>query len=122
MVPRAGFHTPTSARASEVLPDPLGPMTPSALPAINVKLTSCSAAAPVPGGTTVMAVSLRLRAGAGSAMRSSSGGTTANTSDSRSQPCRAVTNAFQFAIASSTGASARAARMVAASITPAVAC
>jgi hypothetical protein len=121
MVPRTGRQTPTNARASELFPDPLGPMTPRALPAINVKLTSYSAAAPLPGGTSVTAVSLRLRAGAGSAMRSSSTGTALKASDRRSQLWRAVTKDFQLAIASSIGASARADRIVAASMTPAVA-
>ena len=121
MVPRTGFQTPTSARASEVLPDPLGPITPSALPATSVKLTSCRAAAPIPGGTTVIDVSRRLRAGGGNAIHSCSVGTAIKASDKRRQLWRAVTNAFQFAIASSTGASARADRMVAASMTPAVA-
>ena len=48
-------------------------------------------------------------------------GAATRASDSRRQLCRAVTNGCQFAIASSTGASARADRIVAASITPAVA-
>jgi len=30
MVPRAGCHTPTMARASDDFPDALGPMTPTA--------------------------------------------------------------------------------------------
>ena len=59
--------------------------------------------------------------GAGNAIRSSSTGAATRASDSRRQLCRAVTKDFQFAIASSTGASDRDARIVAASITPAVA-
>ena len=53
------------------------------------------------------AVSLMFCLGAGSAIRSSSTGAAARASDSRRQLCRAVTNDFQFAIASSTGASDR---------------
>ena len=34
-MPRAGCQTPTSARASEDLPEPLGPITPSAVPAVE---------------------------------------------------------------------------------------
>ena len=67
------------------------------------------------------AVSLIRCLGAGSAIRSSSTGTATRASDRRTQLCRAVTNDFQFAITSSTGASERETKMVAASITPAVA-
>ena len=50
--PCVGPHTPTSARTSEVLPEPLGPMTPMASPAASVKLTLRTTAAWPSGGAT----------------------------------------------------------------------
>jgi hypothetical protein len=39
-LPRNGIQTPTSARTSDDLPDPLGPMIPTPLPASIAKVTS----------------------------------------------------------------------------------
>ena len=50
--PCVGPHTPTSARTREVLPEPLGPMTPMASPAASVKLTLRTTAAWPSGGAT----------------------------------------------------------------------
>ena len=49
-MPRAGVQTPTSMRASEDFPDAVGPITPSALPAASVKLTSWQTIFCWPGG------------------------------------------------------------------------
>ena len=50
-MPRTGIQTPTSARTSEDLPEPLGPMTPTPLPASTAKVTSCTITRWSPGGT-----------------------------------------------------------------------
>lgn len=49
--PRAGCQTPTSPRTSDDLPDPLWPMTPTALPARGMKLRSLATIFCWPGGT-----------------------------------------------------------------------
>ncbi len=118
MTPRAGAQMPASARASEDLPEPLGPMTPSAIPALSVKPTSCSATAWLPGGATLSAVTRSDWRGAGSGTRDGSAGDTASAPASRRQLCRAATKVRQLAIACSIGASARDVMMVAAMITP----
>ena len=61
-------HTPTKARTSEVLPEPLGPMMPRTSPAATVKLTLPTVAVLPSGGTTVTFSAARLRAGLGSAV------------------------------------------------------
>src|ERR1700735_3906895 len=54
-LPRNGCHTPTSARTSEDLPDPLGPMMPRPLPASSAKVTSWTMIFWSPGGTMATA-------------------------------------------------------------------
>ena len=54
-MPRTGIQTPTSARTSDDLPEPLGPMTPTPLPASTAKLTSCTMTRWSPGGTMLTA-------------------------------------------------------------------
>src|SRR5580704_18436968 len=114
MTPRAGFQAPTRARASEDFPEPLGPTTPSAAPAARVKLTSCRITAPLPGAARLKLVQRRSHAGGGSATGSTGAGDCASTSERLVQLCRAAMKVFQLAIASSTGASARIDRIVAA--------
>ncbi len=121
MMPRAGFQTPTSARASDDLPEPLGPMTPSADPAASLKVTPCSTAELLPGGAMLSAVTRSDCEGRGSSVCSCSTGALLSASESMRQACRADTKERQLAIASSTGASAREVRMLAASMTPALA-
>ena len=52
MLPRTGVHTPTSMRASDDLPDAVGPITPSALPPVSEKLTSWQTIVGPPGTAT----------------------------------------------------------------------
>src|SRR5947207_14170852 len=96
MTPRDGFHTPTIARASEDLPEPVGPMTPSAVPAAKLKLTSCKTVAALSGKLKVTAVSLRLFLGGGMGGRFSSAGTALNMSANRRQLCLASPCTFHL--------------------------
>ena len=61
-------------------------------------------------------------AGAGSGVRSVSAGVVASASESRRQLCRAAMKLRQLAMTSSTGASARAVRIMAARMMPTLAC
>ncbi len=121
-LPRTGTHTPTMSRASDDLPDALGPMMPSACPAFNTKLTSCTTTRCTPGGAAATLSTIRFVRGAGSVIGSPSCASTPSNSDRRRQLWRADTKAFQLAIASSTGASARETRIELAMMMPAVAC
>ena len=69
--PRAGAQAPMTTRTSEDLPAPLGPMTPRALPAFSVKLTSTTDGRFEPGGTTARFSTLSVDFGAGSGIGSS---------------------------------------------------
>ena len=120
--PRTGCHRPTSSRASEDLPDALGPMMPSPLPARSTKLTSCTTSFCTPGGAAETFSTARFATGACSGIRSFCAGNTASSRFSRAQPWRAAWKPFQLAIARSTGASARADRIEPAMMMPAEAC
>jgi hypothetical protein len=61
--PRAGVQTPTSERASDDLPEALGPMTPKALPAIMEKETPLTTARFSPGGTMEAFSTVRVATG-----------------------------------------------------------
>jgi hypothetical protein len=121
-LPRIGDQTPTSTRASEDLPDALGPITPRPLPALSVKATSCTTKRCAPGGAALTPSTLSAALGRGSCSGASRGGNAAMSSISRFQLWRAATKPRQLAIASSTGARAREVRIEPAMITPAVAC
>ena len=118
--PRAGGQMPTSTRTSDVLPDPLGPMTPSTSPAVSRKRTLPTIARWPSGGTTTTSSTSKRRCGGGSSVRSRSAPTRAKTSDRRRMLSRAAMKPRQFAIAVSIGASARAIMIEAAIIAPAV--
>ena len=66
MRPRAGCQTPTSIRARLDLPDPLGPMMPSPLPALSTKLMLAATSRCVPGGATLAESTVSVWLGAGS--------------------------------------------------------
>ncbi len=84
MTPRAGFQMPTSARASDDLPDPLGPMTPSAVPAVEREARPRAARPPwLPGGATLSAVTRSDWRGAGSGTRACSAGVAGERVESR---------------------------------------
>ncbi|MNV98889.1 hypothetical protein D3C71_1941930 [compost metagenome] len=63
--PRNTGQMPSMARASVVLPPPDGPISPSAWPAFNSRLTSLKSTAPVDGATVVTLSRDRLSCGAG---------------------------------------------------------
>ena len=52
-LPRTGVQTPTKRRASEDLPDALGPMMPSPWPLLSVNDASCTTSLVLPGGVTL---------------------------------------------------------------------
>ncbi len=106
--PRAGCHTPTSARTSEVLPEPLGPTIPRASPAFTAKLTLPRTAALPSGGMTVTFSATRSYCGFGSSILAGSTPTRVSACASFRRLSRAVTNPRQLAIAVSIGANARA--------------
>ena len=106
--PCAGRHTPTRARTSEVLPEPLGPIMPMTSPAASVKLTFPTIAVLPSGDMTATFSATRLRLGFGSAVRTGSVPTRVSTFVNLPRLSRAATNPRQFAIAISIGASARA--------------
>src|SRR5262249_44501326 len=119
--PREGRHTPTSARASVDLPEALGPMIPSALPAFTANATPCTAGFSDPGGVTLIVSTISACDGAGNCNFETSGGNTRNNADNRDQLCRATTKPFQLTIHMSTGARARPVRIELAMMIPAVA-
>ena len=114
-------HTPTMARTSDDLPDALGPTMPSPWPGFSAKEASCTTTCCSPGGATVMTSTARALHGGGSGVFSSSAGSCAQCCCRRFQPCRAATMPFQWAMASSTGASARDVRIAPAMMIPALA-
>ncbi len=120
MSPRAGGHTPTSARTSEVLPEPLGPMMPIASPAIVVKLTLLTSSAPLCGDMTVRFSAPRLCCGLGSAVLTGSVPIPANVRVNRPMLSRAATKVRQCTIAVSIGANARAIMMEQAIMAPGI--
>ena len=61
-LPRTGRQTPTSTRASEDLPEALGPIMPSPLPALSAKATSCTTRRCAPGGDGAHALDRQARA------------------------------------------------------------
>ena len=102
-----------AARASDDLPEALGPITPSPSPALSEKLDVLhDEALPVPGGVALDALDRERALGAGSARgcpaRRQCGEELARAVSSSGAPRR---SRFQLAIASSTGASARAVRI-----------
>jgi hypothetical protein len=119
-LPFAGRQIPTSVRTSEVLPAPLGPMMPTASPALRAKRAPVTIGVVPPGAATVTCSTSRLRAGFGSAVAARRGAARVSASDSRVIPWRAATKARQLAIAVSIGASARPIMIEAATIAPAL--
>ncbi len=119
-MPRAGAQTPTSMRASEDFPDAVGPITPSALPAVNVKLMSWETILGWPGGATAAFCTTSVRDGGLSGIGAASGGRCPSNLDKRCQLCRAPTKPRQLAMAISTGAKARAPRIEPAMMMPGV--
>ena len=111
-------QAPMMTRTSEDLPAPLGPMTPRALPAFRVKLTSTTDGRFEAGGTTARFSTLSAAFGAGSGIGSSVSGNWASRRLRRRQAWRLATKPFQLATSISTGCSARAPRIEAAMITP----
>ena len=120
-LPRTGCQTPTSARISDDLPEPLGPITPRPLPASSAKVTSCTMRRWSPGGTMATPSTERRLVGACNWVGIVCAGICSSRRVRRCQLWRAATKAFQCAIASSTGASARAERIEPAMMMPAVA-
>src|SRR5688572_5981305 len=102
------------------LPDPLGPTTATASPALSAKLTSLTTGPEEPGGVTATFSTARLLLGASSVTDSSgTGGFSASSVARRPQACRAPMKPRQLAMAWSTGASARPARIDDAKMMPA---
>src|SRR5579883_227783 len=98
--------------------DAVGPITPSALPAVKVKLISCAAIFCTPGGATAALCTTSVRAGGLSAIGATTGGRCPSNLDRRCQPCRAAMKPRQLAMARSTGARARAPRIEPAMMIP----
>ena len=97
-------------------------MTPSPLPALSEKATSCTTKRWAPGGVALTPSTERVARGRGSAIGASRVGQRRQELGKRFQLWRAATKPRQLAIASSTGASAREARIELAMMMPAVAC
>src|SRR3979411_409916 len=111
MVPRRAGQTPTMAFNKEDLPEAVGPTTPSAAPAFSENAMLRATMRVSPGGDTArpsLTISLR---GAGSCRGDGGSLVVAMSSDKRCQAWRAATKIFQFEIARSIGASARAVRI-----------
>jgi hypothetical protein len=106
-VPRNGAHTPTSMRASDDLPEAVGPMMPSAFPPVSVKFTSWQTIFCSPGGVTAAFCTTTDFEGGCNGIGSLRGASWPSNRDSRCQLCRAPMKPRQLAIARSTGASAR---------------
>src|SRR5436305_14128443 len=106
MVPRKGDHTPMITRASEVLPEPLGPITPMASPALRRNWTLVRIGVWPPGGPTVAAPS-RLCDGLGRMVVAFGRGSHDRTPDRRRVASRAPMKPRQLAIAVSAAAGAR---------------
>src|SRR5262245_54189237 len=107
-------------RDSELLPEPLGPITPSTSPAVRRKLTLVRIAVLGFGAATVTFSTERLPVGFGRSVTPRSAGKRARVSDKRLMLSRAATNPRQLAIAVSIGASARPIMIEAAIIAPAL--
>jgi hypothetical protein len=120
-LPRQVGQTPTSTRARDDLPEPLGPITPTPEPAARAKLTSWTRNTRPPGGPAPAASTASSPCGAGRRIASGSAAWAASISPSRRQPWRAPTKPFQCEMASSTGASARETRIEEAIMMPPVA-
>ncbi len=103
------------------MPDALGPITPRPWPAWRAKLASCSTIRRAPGGATLTPSTWRVLTGAGRAWGRVASGRRPNRSERRRQLCRAATKLFQWAMASSAGASARETRIEEAMMMPPVA-
>src|SRR5690606_34854898 len=121
ILPVSGRHAPTSARARVDLPDPLGPITPRAMPASRLNSIPCAVIRGMPGGAIVTASTTNLDDGAGRGIGDLLVGRDVNIRLNRFQLWRAATKLRQWAIARSTGASARPARIEPAIMMPAVA-
>src|ERR1700752_1461314 len=94
-------------RDNELLPEPLGPITPSTSPAERRKLTLARIAVVVFGAATVTFSTERLSEGFGRSVRPRSAGRRPSVADRRLMLSRAAINPRQLAIAVSIGASAR---------------
>ena len=119
-MPRAAGHTPTSVRASDVLPVPLGPITPSASPADSEKAMLATIGRAVPGATTTTCSTASSCAGGGSSVAGRGTAVRVSAWLSRRMLSRACWKLRQLAIADSTGASARPIMIEAAIIAPAL--
>ncbi len=119
--PRAAGQTPTRARTRLDLPEAEGPITPKACPARIPRVRSRTTRRPVPGGAIPSPSTVTVRVGAGNPCGCASAGRLASRSERRCHACRVATKLFQWATASSAGASARETRMEEAMITPALA-
>ena len=104
-LPRRAARRRRAARASDDLPEALGPMMPRPWPAASAKLTSCTTSFCSPGGAALAASTdeARLRRAAAASARSAAG-SSASSFVSRAQLWRAATKPRQLAMASSTGA------------------
>ncbi|MNY40708.1 hypothetical protein D3C86_1754660 [compost metagenome] len=105
-------------RESVDLPEPEGPITPSAFPALTTKPRPVTVGFLSPGGTMVTFSTRNSFSGFGSAMAAALAGICAKSSLSRAQLWRAATKDFQLEMARSTGAKARPIMIELAIITP----
>src|SRR5258708_20227322 len=86
-LPRNGCHTPTSRRASEDLPEPVGPITPRALPPSSFNDTSCDISLALPGGAPLAFSTVSFSRGGGRGIAVGSGGAIPPTLFSRPHLC-----------------------------------
>ncbi|MNL43039.1 hypothetical protein D3C87_1655300 [compost metagenome] len=99
-------------------PEPDGPMTPSAFPAVMTKPRPATVGFFSPGGMMVTFSTFNSLSGFGSAIAVAVTGICAKSSLSRAQLWRAATKDFQLDMARSTGAKARPIMIELAIITP----
>ncbi len=120
--PELGSQTPTTRRASVLLPAALGPISPSDSPGSSAKdrprrIGRSLARRPNTSRSTEIAPR-----GAGSSRPSTAAGVAASSFDSRSQAPRSSTRVRQLPTSSSTGASARPRMIEEAIMIPGLAC
>ena len=113
-------QTPTSARTRLVLPEPDGPISPTAIPGSMEKLAPRRTGRFWPGGQMEMVSACRRPSGAGRGMRSGRGGIRCSADARRQYRSRASIHCRQLPIRLSTGANARPSRIEPAIITPGV--
>src|SRR4051812_50143417 len=98
---------PTRARTREVLPAPLGPMMPTAWPALSANRTLATTGFVPPGATMTTCSTSRLRAGRGSEVTSRFGAARVSASERRGVGRRAPVKARQLGMGGLIGAGAR---------------